>query len=301
MRQLFRGLLMQLKYDLKFNVKNITHSTKESLLRADALRKVASLKADGCGLSSALDGVELSRATFYRYKKALKTSGLEGLEPISRAPKNRNKPRWSTKTELLVAKLRNSVGSCTWGRAKIARHAQRIPSGLKPKSVGQLIQIDHTKFEINGKTIPVFVAICPKSKWTYAECFGRATASNAAVFFTKLIQKMPFKINSIQVDGGSEFMGNFEKTCQERHVPLFVLPPRSPEQNGCVERTNYTLKYECLQFIDLKANLSQINRQIEKYCHRFNHERPHQNLQQTPPAVYLKSILNSGAKKSHMC
>ncbi len=44
----------------------------------------------------------------------------------------------------------------------------------------------------------------------------------------------------IQVDGGSEFMGDFEDECAERKPPLKVLPPHSPELNGVVERTNRT-------------------------------------------------------------
>ncbi len=51
---------------------------------------------------------------------------------------------------------------------------------------------------------------------------------------------MPFKIKAIQVDGGSEFMAQFEEACQQRRIRLFVLPPRSPKLNGSVERAQRT-------------------------------------------------------------
>jgi len=35
-------------------------------------------------------------------------------------------------------------------------------------------------------------------------------------------------------------MADFEKTCQDRRIDLYVLPPRSPKLNGGVERTNGT-------------------------------------------------------------
>ncbi len=53
---------------------------------------------------------------------------------------------------------------------------------------------------------------------------------------------MPFRIAALQVDGGSEFAAGFERACQQREVPLFVLPPRSPQLNGAVERVHRKLQ-----------------------------------------------------------
>ena len=47
-------------------------------------------------------------------------------------------------------------------------------------------------------------------------------------------------VRAIQVDGGSEFQAVFEEACQARGIPLFVLPPRSPKLNECVERAQRT-------------------------------------------------------------
>jgi putative transposase len=49
---------------------------------------------------------------------------------------------------------------------------------------------------------------------------------------------MPFPIAAIQVDGGAEFMAEFETACQQRGLVLYVLPPKSPKLNGAVERTS---------------------------------------------------------------
>jgi putative transposase len=51
---------------------------------------------------------------------------------------------------------------------------------------------------------------------------------------------MPFPIKVIQVDGGSEFQDSFEEEYQRKGIKLFVLPPRSPELNGHVERAQRT-------------------------------------------------------------
>ena len=51
--------------------------------------------------------------------------------------------------------------------------------------------------------------------------------------------------NADQVDGGSESMADFEEACYELDIPLLhVLPPRRPQWNGCVERTNRSARAE---------------------------------------------------------
>ncbi len=48
------------------------------------------------------------------------------------------------------------------------------------------------------------------------------------------------RFRALQVGGGSEFAAEFEFACQQRSLPLFVLPPRSPKLNGHVERAQRT-------------------------------------------------------------
>ena len=62
-----------------------------------------------------------------------------------------------------------------------------------------------------------------------ARMFSRATAANATRFLTAMLEAMPFPVASIQVDGGSEFMADFERACQALRIPLDVLPPRRPQ------------------------------------------------------------------------
>ena len=51
----------------------------------------------------------------------------------------------------------------------------------------------------------------------------------------KLVAESPFRITSIQVDGGSEFMAEFEQEAQKLGITLYVLPPKRPQYNGGVE------------------------------------------------------------------
>jgi hypothetical protein len=67
----------------------------------------------------------------------------------------------------------------------------------------------------------------------------------------KLLSETPFPVRGIQVDGGAEFKSVFEAECQVRGLELFVLPPKRPDFNGCVERAQSTWRYEFYATYDL--------------------------------------------------
>ena len=73
---------------------------------------------------------------------------------------------------------------------------------------------------------------------------SRAAASSAKRFLDRLIEQAPLKVKAIQVDGGGEFMADFEhRACEDQDIELCVLPPRSPQLNGCVERLQATYRH----------------------------------------------------------
>ncbi|MGZ6255049.1 MAG: integrase core domain-containing protein [Candidatus Chromulinivorax sp.] len=87
---------------------------------------------------------------------------------------------------------------------------------------------------------------------------------------------MPFLIKSVQVDGGSEFMGDFEKACKKMNISLFVLPAYSPQLNGGVERANRTFRYEFYALQDNFVSESNYKNQVQKFTDFYNSVRPHQ-------------------------
>ena len=96
-------------------------------------------------------------------------------------------------------------------------------------------------------------------------------------------QKVPFDIQSIEVDGGNELRQFFEQACENLALPLYVVPPRRPDLNGHVERENVTSKFEFYSFYKGLMNLTELNRQLEKFQFRYNHYRPHQFIDMMTP------------------
>lgn len=178
-------------------------------------------------------------------------------------------------------------------------HAKRWSYGMKPEKHGELVQIDHMTVSLQGLIIKHFKAIDPTTKIVVEQAYRTATSGIASEFLKKVVMDFPFPIKSIQVDGGSEFMGEFEQACKVLTIPLYVLPPRSPEYNGCVERGNGTVKYEFYQQYNGLRKLENIQQSLQKYVQHYNTWRPHQALKYlTPIENYI--ALTKQAPLSHM-
>ena len=175
------------------------------------------------------------------------------------------------------------------------KHAKRWQKGMKSTKPGEMIQIDHMSVFVGpGKTVKHFEATCTITKLTVAESYSNASSKTAAEFLSLVKKKLPFHLLSIQVDGGSEFRKDFEESCAREQIELIVLPPKSPELNGCVERCNRTLRYEFYRFYDGNLDLFSIRQALSGYMNIYNTFRPHQALQQATPLEYYQRYYQGG-------
>lgn len=134
-------------------------------------------------------------------------------------------------------------------RRLVRPYAIRKPKEYRPMKPGDLVQVDTLDVRpLSDVHFKQFTARDMNSRWDVVEAYRSATAGNARKFLNTLIERAPFPIYGIQVDGGSEFMAQFEQACAEKDIRLFVLPPRSPKLNGHVERAQRTHSEE---FYDL--------------------------------------------------
>ena len=126
-------------------------------------------------------------------------------------------------------------------RRLLRPYAVRKPKEYSPTLPGDLVQVDTVDLRpLPGVILKQFTAIDVVSRWSVVAVRTRATATTATQFLDDLSARYPYALHALQVDGGSEFMADFEAACQQRGLRLFVLPPRSPKLNGCVERANRT-------------------------------------------------------------
>ncbi len=185
--------------------------------------------------------------------------------------------------------------------AKKRPHAKRKPPEVVFQQPGDVVQIDTLSIDLGiGYAVKHFDAYDPIAKWTVAKPFRRATAKNAASFLEKVLAEMPHPVKAIQIDGGSEFMAEFEQACAERKLPLYVLPPRSPKLNGAVERCNGVWRYEFYACVELPDKLEAIAKHVDAFQHLYNHHRPHGALAGLTPAQYLHKRRTEETPPAHM-
>ena len=175
------------------------------------------------------------------------------------------------------------------------RYAQRLKQE-RPEKLGELIQIDHMVLSTTyGSQFKEFRATCPITRLSTSQIYTQATAKNARDFLKHVINKFGFKIKSIQVDGGSEFMAEFEDYCKELEIKLYVLPPRSPKINGKVERANETYRYEFWNVWDIPTEFEEVKKMLSEFEYHYNYERPHQGLNYLTPVEHYRIITNKVA------
>lgn len=171
----------------------------------------------------------------------------------------------------------------------------RKPKEYQAVAPGDIVQIDTADIRLPGYAFKHFTACDVVSRWHVLEAHDRATATLAAAFLETVVSRMPFPVRAVQVDGGSEFMAQFETACQKLGIQLFVLPPRSPKLNGHVERAQRTHREEFYEVTDLPDSLHDINRLLADWEHTHNSYRPHQALNYLTPASWLSAHAGEAA------
>jgi len=175
----------------------------------------------------------------------------------------------------------------TWRRP----YAIRKPADWAVVRPGDLVQIDTVEIRPSADhPFKQFTARDVISRWDTLEVRRSATARMASEILDALAERMPFPVRAISVDGGSEFMAEFEADCQARAIRLFVLPPRSPKLHGSVERANRTHTDEFYEVTDAILEPDALGDALLDWEWTYNTIRPHQALGYLTPAEYLASV-----------
>jgi transposase InsO family protein len=166
--------------------------------------------------------------------------------------------------------------------------AVRKPKYWRIEQPGDLVEVDTKELRLRrGVILKHFSARDVVSRWDVVEVHGRATSLAAARFLDTLLDRLPFPLGALQVDGGSEFAAEFELACQQIEIPLFVLPPKSPKLNAHVERSHRTHNEEFYQVQADSVEVPRLNQQLRRWEHIYNQVRPHQSLAYLTPLEFL--------------
>jgi putative transposase len=178
-----------------------------------------------------------------------------------------------------------------YGRFLPRPYATRKPKAYVATLPGDLVQVDTLDVRpVAGKTFKHLSLIDVTSRYAAAEVGYGATAATVASHLDRMRERLPFPLRAIQVDGGSEFKADFEAYCQTHGLRLFVLPPRSPKLNGCVERLQRTFGEEFYQCTAAPPRIADLADDLRRYEVVYNTIRPHQALGYRTPAQTLAHL-----------
>ena len=146
---------------------------------------------------------------------------------------------------------------------------------------GDLVEFDTVHFiDKDGIKTYIYTAIDVYSRYGYARWYKKANTHNTIHFLKRVQSYFQFDIRCIQTDNGPEFGKWFTDHCKIKHRHNH---PRSPNENGHLERFNRTLQEE-----PEKHNLSiHIPKDLETYLLHYNTKRMHMGINYKTPKEML--------------
>jgi len=255
------------------------------------------------------DILSVKRETVSRWLARYRFAGLDGLCPKKPGPKRGSLAVNRTAKEIedvvcLLGKLNPWEGpqsiadrleeeylvelhkTTVWRilkRRKI-RYGRNHKSRTRKKKLycleepGQEIQLDVVFPFGRARPERVYDAIDDCSRFVHAKLMPDHTQESAIKFVNSLILAMPFTIQAIRTDQGTEFGSKFTKHLQMLGIEHKKNPAYTPQYNGKIERYHRTFKEkECL-FWNFKGTVDELNYRLKLWLNFYNFKKKHSGL-----------------------
>jgi transposase InsO family protein len=260
----------------------------------------------------------ITRQCYYKWLRRYEELGVDGLRDRSSRP--HNTPN-ATRSEI-VGKIIYLRQNYHFGPHKIAMYLKRYhditisPSGVwrilkrldmsrlptsqrykrhkdrwkryeKPQP-GHRVQLD-VKFvaPLKGsrKKHYQFTAIDDCTRLRVLRIYDRLNQKTAIQFLDYVLERLPFRVEVIQTDNGSEFQAAFHWHVLDRGILHVYIKPSTPRLNGKVERSHRIDADEFYRMLEgvVIDDTKLFNEKLREWEDFYNYDRPHGALGgQTP-------------------
>lgn len=261
----------------------------------------------------------ISRPTFYKWRNRYEEHGEDGLRDRS------SRPRYSPgETDAdVVGKILYLRQNYHFGPLKIAMYLRRYhdisisDSGvwriLKRLGVNQLpasqrhrrherrwtryekpvpglqVQVDVKFIEpiegVSTRRYYQYTAIDDCTRLRVLRIFPKNNQKTAIAFIDYLLARLPFPVEAIQTDNGSEFQSGFHWHLLDRGIRHVYIAPATPRLNGKVERSHRVDAEEFYRRLEgvVIDDSELFNERLREWENFYNFDRPHGSLGgQTP-------------------
>lgn len=185
--------------------------------------------------------------------------------------------------------------------AKVIEKRKRRNKRYEKTIPGEMVHMDTKRLPLlryEAITQPreyLFVAIDDYSRWLYADIFPDKTSYSAAIFLEEVKRAMPFHIEKVYTDNGSEYKGRkdhaFVELCAKYGINQGFTKIKHPWTNGKAERVIKTLMAEWHKRRGHCASRDERRRMLYAYVDWYNQVRPHQSLCDKSPLEHLEIFL----------
>jgi transposase InsO family protein len=266
----------------------------------------------------------ISRHTFYIWKRRFDELGEEGLRSRSTRPKVSPNATHAD----VVGKIIYLRQNYHFGPGKIAMYLKRyhdveisksgiwrilkrldmsrLPSSQRYKRLdkrwqryekqlpGHQVQIDVKFIEpIKGaprKKYYQYTAIDDCTRLRVLRIYPQNNQKTAIQFVDYVLEKLPFIVQVIQTDNGSEFGSSFHYHVLDKGIGHKHIKPRTPRLNGKVERSHRIDAEEFYRLLDgaVIDDAQVFNNKLQEWEDYYNYHRPHGGLDGQTPYERLK-------------
>jgi transposase InsO family protein len=158
------------------------------------------------------------------------------------------------------------------------------------KTQGDLVQFDTIHFmDKNGTRTYVYTALDVYSRYGFAALSAKSNCHRSVQFFKKAQRYFPFQMKYIQTDNGPEFGLHFTDAVKRQCVLHRHIHPRSPNENGHLERFNRTIQEE-MPTHNLCIFLPE---DISTFLTHYNTKRMHMGINFKTPEEKLQEVVTS--------
>ena len=188
---------------------------------------------------------------------------------------------------------RSSLHRCLQrhGISQLPKEEKAPKKKFKEYPIGYF-HIDIAEVRTEEGKLYLFVAIDRTSKFAYAKLHQRQTKTIVAEFLRELIEKVPYRIETILTDNGIQFTNRqkdryafihiFDRVCEENSIKHRLTKVNHPWTNGQVERMNGILKEATVKKYHYGSH-QELQRHLNSFLDAYNFAKRLKSLKGLTP------------------
>ncbi len=143
-----------------------------------------------------------------------------------------------------------------------------------------------------GKAVrrPQYTAIDDATRIRALQIFPKHNQNCAIQFMDYVIDRFPFRINTVRTDRGHEFQARFHWHVEDQGMQHVYIKPRTPQINGKVERSHRTDETEFYPPLTYTDDVD-LNSKLAAWENFYYYDRPHLSLHGKAPYEVMRSLL----------